>query len=83
MKQYVTDSGLTIRVLETASDVTPEILAIAEETVDWFDDEPQMRTQAFIDRMMGGTLDIEDYDNPAARKIMRHARKVRRERFDA
>lgn len=73
-----------LRLLETVDDVTPDVLAAAEETLDWFDDEPRMSTEDFIDRLCAQPLaqgwDIEVYDNPAVRKIMRHARALRRER---
>lgn len=71
-----------MKIIKTEQDVTDEILEMAEETVDWFDDEPTMPTEEFIDRMFRHTtsVDIEDYDNEAARKIMRHARKIRRDR---
>lgn len=71
-----------MKILRTEQDVTEEVLALAEETVDWFDDEPTMPTEDFIDRMFRNPTDcdIEDYNNGAAKKIMRHARKVRRER---
>jgi len=75
-------NGLTITILETADDVTPDVLARAEETVDWFDNEPTMPTEDFLDRMFrrDREYDLEEYDNPAARTIMRHARKIRRDR---
>lgn len=77
------------RVLVTEEDVTPEIEAFVEETVDWFDDERTMPTEEFIDRLCktyGGDgrgeadFDLDQYDNPAARKIMRIARRIRKER---
>ncbi len=71
-----------LRILHDASDVTDTILWAAEETLDWFEGEP-MPTEAFIDRLCddyGHEWDIENYDCPAVRKIMRHARKVRSER---
>lgn len=75
---------MMFRVLETEADVTDAILALVDECVDWFDNEPTMPTEAFIDRLCATygaiTWDIESYDNPAVRKIMRRARGVRRER---
>jgi len=69
-----------LKILETADDVTDAILKDVEDCVEWFDDEP-MGTEAFIDRLCkscsGGEYDIESYDNPAVRKIMKHARSVR------
>lgn len=72
-----------MKVLETEDDVTPTILASVEDCVDWFDDEPTMPLEEFLDRLCGtyaNGWDIESLDNPAVRKIMRHARKIRRER---
>jgi hypothetical protein len=71
-----------LRVLEIEADVTPDILASVEECVDWFDDERTMPTEAFVDRLCSAYSngwDIESYDNPAVRKIMRRARQIRRE----
>ena len=70
-----------MKVLVTEADVTPEVLAEVEGFVEWFEDEPTMSSEDFIDRMFKypSRWDIEDYDNPAARKIMRHARKIRKE----
>lgn len=77
------------RVLREAEDVTPEIEEFVRQTVDWFDDEPTMGTQEFIDRLCktyGGSgesvddFDLDNYDSPAARRIMRIARAERRER---
>ena len=65
------------RILVTTADVTADVLALADEAVEWFEDEDTMPTEDFLDRMFKhphGT-DLEDYDNPAARAIMRHARK--------
>lgn len=83
-----TYKGDPLAILYDADDVTDKVLRDAEETVDWFDDEPSMPTTDFIDRMCqgGGYLadgtpyDIEELDSPAVRKIMRHARQVRRDR---
>lgn len=72
-----------LRILETEADVTDDILASVDECVDWFDDERTMPTEEFIDRLCdsyGAGWDIESYDNPAVRKIMRRARQIRRER---
>jgi hypothetical protein len=71
------------RVLVSADDVTPEIRALIPECVDWFDDEPAMPTEAFIDRFCdsySGGWDIESYDCAATRLIMRLAREERRGR---
>jgi hypothetical protein len=70
-------------VLAAAEDVTPEIIALIPDCVDWFDDEATMPTEAFIDRFANSyacSWDIESYDNEAVRLIMRLARKERKER---
>lgn len=77
------------RILHDADDVTPEIEAHIRDCVDWFDGEPTMGQQEFIDRLCksyGGSgenqddFDLDSYDSPAARRIMRIARAERRER---
>ncbi len=72
------------KILETADDVTPDVEKWITFCVDWFDSEPTMGVQEFIDRFCetygDGQFDIESYDNPAVRKIMRLAREDRRER---
>ena len=70
-------------ILHQAADVTPYILRCVEETVEWFDDEPLLSTEEFIDKLCdiyaGDNWDIEDYACPAVHKIMREARRIRRE----
>lgn len=72
-----------MKMLRTAEDVTPEILAAAEEVESgWFGDRP-IDWDDFIDRLCaeyGGddSFDIDQYDNPAIRKIQRHIRQMRR-----
>ena len=70
-------------ILCEAADVTPHILQCVEETVEWFDDEPSLSTEEFIDKLCdiyaGDNWDIEDYACPAVHKIMREARRIRRE----
>lgn len=71
-----------MKILKTEADVGPDVLASVDEAVDWFADERAMPTEEFIDRLCksyGTDWDIEDYDTPAVRKIMRRARQVRRE----
>jgi len=74
---------MEILILREAEDVTKAILESVRECVEWFDDEPTMVTEDFIDRLCdsygGDDFDIENYDNPAVRKIMREARAIRRE----
>ena len=71
-------------ILETADDVTADVLAEVEEAVEWFGDGEPMGTEALLDRLCpiyaadGRAYDVESFDNPAVRKIMRHARAVRR-----
>jgi hypothetical protein len=68
--------------LVTAEDVTDEILGAVAQAVEWFEGEATMPVEDFIDRLCGTYAegwDIEQLDTPAVRKIMKHARKVRRE----
>jgi hypothetical protein len=72
----------TPRVLTEAADVTAEVEAAVRECVDWFTDGP-MSVEDFIDRLCddyGIGWELEKYDCPAARKIMRIARVEKRER---
>lgn len=58
--------------------------------LDWFDGEPRMSTEEYLDRLFpryggivddeGATLDLDQLDNEAARRIMSRARSLRRER---
>lgn len=72
------------RILIEADDVTPDILAHVEDCLGFFEGERGLNTEEFIDRLCntygGDDFDIENYDNPAVRKIMRHARETRKER---
>lgn len=65
-----------------ADDVDAEVLAAVEEAVEWFMDRP-LNTDEFLDRLCDspGTTgwDIEQVDTPAVRKIMRHARAIKRD----
>jgi len=79
------------RMLQTAEEVdeliTDEMLNSA---LDWFDDEPKMPTDEFLDRLFprygekldpeGREIDLDQLDNAAARRIMSRARKLRKER---
>ena len=80
-------------MLQTAEDadrfITDEQI---ESALDWFDGEPRMPTDEFLDRLFtrysGPPCDLDGYDecdldqldNDAARRIMARARKMRRER---
>lgn len=69
--------------LHRAEDVTEEMLASVDDCLDFFEGE-RLSTVEFIDRFATIYLpkrwDIEEYDSPASRKIMREARRLRRER---
>jgi hypothetical protein len=82
--------GLTI--LEMADQITPEIEEDIANCVEWFDGSPTMGTQEFLDKLCDvygahrnfetdewEGYDLESYDNPAARAIMRKARQIRKE----
>ena len=75
------------RVLETADDVTPEVLEAAERCHDdWFDGGGPIDWEDFLDRLAdphgfndagAGAFEFDQYDSPAVRKIQRHVRKYR------
>lgn len=70
-------------ILDRADDVTDDMLVSVTECVEDYFAEGQINTEDFIDRLCHNYAyaedwDIEKYDCPAARKIMRHARQVRR-----
>ncbi len=79
------------RMLQTGEEVD-EIITDAdlESALDWFDDEPRMGTADFLDRLFprygtlkdsqGAEVDLDQLDNPAARRIMSRARRLRKER---
>jgi hypothetical protein len=81
----------TYRVLKTAEEVD-EFISDEDlgSALDWFDGEPKMPTDEFLDRLFpkygglydsdGAELDLDSLDNPAARRIMARARKLRKER---
>jgi len=85
----VTDDSY--RNLQTADEVdrylTDDDLNSA---LDWFDGEPKMPTDEYLDRLFprysnirdeeGNILDLDQLDNEAARRIMARARKLRKER---
>ncbi len=61
-----------------------------EYALDWFPDGEPMPTDEYLDRLFprhsrladerGRTLDLDSLDNPAARRIMSRARRLRKER---
>lgn len=75
------------RVIQTAKDVTPEILLAAEQTFDgWFDNDEPIDWESFIDKLAdpyghndagAGAFDFNENDNSAIRKIQRHIRKYK------
>lgn len=72
-----------MRILETATDVTDDVLNAAARCVeDRFAPGIPLDQEDFIDRLCDDYArgwDIERLDTPAVRKIMRHARTVRAE----
>lgn len=74
-----------LHILASAEDVSEHVLVLVADCVeDWFHDERPMPSDEFIDCLCEGYgnadgWDIEMLDTPAVRKIMRHARHVRRE----
>jgi hypothetical protein len=80
MKSYELNSRTFVDP-QSASDVTTEILKLAEETFDgWFDDDEAIDWETFIDRLSNSTLEdgsqleFSEYYNPAIAKIQRHIR---------
>lgn len=81
---------MSLRILRTAIDVDAGVLRAVVDCLDWFPDGTPMSEDDFIDRLCGTYglqrdidgephgWDIEDLGTPAVRKIMRHARAVRR-----
>jgi len=73
-------------ILRTAEDVTESILSEVADCVEgWYTDRP-LSTEDFIDTLCTrhgnvnvNPWDIEQLATPAVRKIMRHARAVKRE----
>jgi len=71
-----------LNILVSADDVTDSILESVTDCVDWFDEGP-MPAEEFIDRLCSTYAtdwDLHHYDSEAAKKIMKHARKERRNR---
>jgi hypothetical protein len=72
---------MLIRILESAEDVTPEVLTAAEDVYDdYYSETERIDWDEFIDRFViyvEGTWDIENYDSPAARAIQSHIRRLR------
>lgn len=74
-----------MKILATADDVTEAVIADIEEAIGWFEGEARLDTEELIDRVAkNGNVadppyDIESYDNPATRKIVRLARELRRD----
>lgn len=72
-------------VLYKAEDVNGHVLRLAVDCVeDWFTEGFSIPVDDFIDRLCDDYLnaegyDIEQYDSPAVRKIMREARQAKRE----
>ena len=81
----------TYRILQTAAEVDEFISdEHLDSALDWFDGEPKMPTDDFLDRLFprysglcdndGRLLDLDQLDNEAAKRIMLRARKLRKER---
>lgn len=69
-----------LKILVTVDDLPDNINRAIEETLGWFDDEPRLNGEEFIDRLCktyADGWDIESYDNPAVREILKRARKLR------
>lgn len=81
------ENGMEVKYLRTAADVTEGHLREAERTFDgWFDNDEPIDWEAFIDKFAdphghgdAGRYDLDEYDNPAVRKIKKHVRRYRNE----
>lgn len=80
-------------LLQTAEDVDTHITdEEIDEALAWFNDEPKMPAEEFMDRLFskyGGPkfkgeeydeVDLDQMDNDAARRLMSRARRMRKER---
>lgn len=74
-----------LRVLTDSAAVDASMLdLVADCVVGWFPPSRRLDVDDFFDRLCfdylnGVGWDIENLDSPAARKILRHARQVRRD----
>jgi hypothetical protein len=73
------------RPLDDAADVTEQMLEDVADCLDgWFPDDEPLPAEDFIDKFTEDYLnpewEINQYDSPAARKLLAEARKIRRER---
>lgn len=64
--------------LYDAADVTPEVLKAAEEVEEWFSDTT-IDWERFYDKLDGYGFFMTDTSSPAANKIQRHIRQMRRD----
>ena len=85
MRTSTTDDGTTYLHPTEASEITPEMLMMAEEVYDgWFSDDEAIEWDEFLDRMAGYSLqedppwEFDSTDNAAVRKVKRHIREYRR-----
>ena len=80
-------------LLQTAEDVDTHVGDDdINSALDWFDGEPKMGTEDFLDRLFGryggptfkgegyDEVDLDQLDNQAAKRLMARARKLRKER---
>ncbi len=76
------------RNLHEVEDLPADIDTCIEETLGWFTERKTVPPEAFIDQLCktyGGSgegpddWDMDAYDSPAAREILRRARKLKRE----
>lgn len=65
------------RAIESVEDVSPDILEAAEGAEEWFIDQP-IDWERFWDKFDCPDFYMADMDSPAARKIQRHIRELRR-----
>ena len=71
------------RVLVEADDVTDEVLAQIPDCLEWYSDRRTVPAEDFIDKFSDTygypEWELDNYDSPAARKILKEARRLKRE----
>lgn len=82
----------TFQILESVEDAELITDKEIESTLEWFTDKRGVPADEFFDRLFsrsgpknpttGDTLDLTQMDNPAAKNLLKRARKMKREMDD-
>lgn len=67
------------RTVHDAADVDDEVLGIVEDAAQFFEGEPRVDWDRYWDRLDQYGVFVDELDCPAAAKIERHVRALRRE----